>query len=82
MPLIEEIVAALEGVGASREVERGADGANTTQCFRDRGAILARHLGHEISTHGVANEEDLFESAGVGELFENRAIIRAHPRVV
>ena len=80
--LVHIVVPALEGVGGSSKVEGGTNRADCTQRFRHGRAKLSGHLGHQISAHGVAGEEDLLETVSVRELFENGPIIRAHTGIV
>ena len=63
--LIGIVVHALEGVGASREVESRADSADAAQSLRHGGAKLSGHLCHQVSAHRVAGEKDLLETVSV-----------------
>jgi len=82
MALIKIVVAALEGIGTSREIEGGADGGNSSQS-RWRGcAEFAGHFGDEIAAHGVSREEDLRKAIAAGEFFEHGAIVGAHAGIV
>src|SRR6266849_3583154 len=54
VPLIKIVFSALEGVGASGEVERGTHHADATErCWHARGKF-SRHFSDEISSHRVA----------------------------
>ena len=64
-PLVEIVVHALERVGTRSKVEGRTNPADTTQLLRHVRAKLSGHLGHQVSTHRVAGEEDLFETVVV-----------------
>src|SRR5260370_36506218 len=63
--LVKIVVHALERVGASREVQGRTHRADTAQSLRHGRTKLSGHLGHAVSAHRVASEEDLFEAVTV-----------------
>lgn len=80
--LIEIVFRALKRVGASGEIQGRAHCTDTAQCVRYSRGKLTRHFCDQISTHGIAGEEDALEAVAIGEFFEDRAVVTAHAGVV
>src|SRR5581483_11784355 len=80
--LVEVIFRALERVGAGGQIERGANRADSAKLRRNGGSEFAGHLRDEVAAHRIAREENPLEAVPVSKLFENRAVVAAHARVV
>src|SRR5262249_10219894 len=79
--LVEVVVSSFESVGAGGKIKRGAYGRDPTQRRWSVFAELARQFCDQVATHGISREEYLHKTV-IRELFENGAVIPAHPGTV
>ena len=82
MALINDILALVEGVRASREVGRRADSNDSAHFARSPASHLARHFQYQIPAHRKAHSKNLRQLVSFNQFRDDRAHIAAQPGVV